>query len=197
MAWALVKDGNVTTMYNRPKAITLDGIQHPANIFTVWNKATKKAHGIYDYNEVNKNVDSKYYTLGAYSMVVDDAAGTVTKTWEHKEKDLDAVKEQLVAQTKQQAGGTLSSTDWMVIRAAEGGTAVPADVAWHRAAVRTHSNDVEAGINAAADVAALKAHMDGVSAWPTLEDYVDPAAAPEPAPEPEPEPTPEPTANTA
>ena len=189
MAWALVKDGNVTTIYNRPKAITLDGIQHPANIFTVWNKATKKAHGIYYYNEVNKNVDSKYYTLGAYSMVVDDAAGTVTKTWEHKEKDLDAVKEQLVAQTKQQAGGTLSSTDWMVIRAAEGGTAVPADVAWHRAAVRTHSNDVEAGINAAADVASLKAYMDGVVAWPTLEDYVAPAQ--DPAPEPEP------TANTA
>ena len=40
-----------------------------------------------------------------------------------------------------QAGGILQATDWMVVRAAEGGTAVPSDIATWRAAVRTKSND--------------------------------------------------------
>ena len=47
--WALVESGNVTTIYTRPKAITLNGIQHPRNIFTVWSAAELKAIGIYSY----------------------------------------------------------------------------------------------------------------------------------------------------
>jgi len=201
MAWALVKDGNVTTIYNHPKAITLDGIQHPANIFTVWNKATKKAHGIYEYNEVNKSVNSKYYTLGSSSMVVDDAAGTVTKTYTKNAKNLDDVNEvdengdaildengdQLVtlgvksiekARIKTVAAGLLQSSDWMVIRAAEGGTAVATDIATYRAAVRTKSNSMETAIDGAADTDAMIAldtttyHANGaIDTVATLQDW--------------------------
>jgi len=56
-----------------------------------------------------------------------------------------------------QAGGILQSTDWMVVRAAEGGTAVPSDIATWRAAVRTKSNDMCTAIDNAADVDALAA----------------------------------------
>jgi hypothetical protein len=45
----------------------------------------------------------------------------------------------------------------MVVRAAEGGTAVPSDIATWRAAVRTKSNDMCAMIDGAADVDALAA----------------------------------------
>ena len=56
-----------------------------------------------------------------------------------------------------QAGGLLQATDWMVVRAAEGGTAVPSDIATWRAAVRTKSNDMCTAINNAEDVDALAA----------------------------------------
>ena len=49
--WALVQDGNVTTIYTRPKAITIGGIQHPRNIFTRWSAAELQAIGIYSYSE--------------------------------------------------------------------------------------------------------------------------------------------------
>ena len=42
------------------------------------------------------------------------------------------------------AANKLAGSDWMVVRAAEGGTAVPQDWAEWRVAVRAASNDAEA-----------------------------------------------------
>jgi len=199
MAWALVESGNVTTIYTRPKAITLNDIQHPRNIFTVWSAAELKDIGIYSYNEVNASVDSRFYTQGSSTVVVDDAAGTVTKTYTHNEKALEDITEKVVTQeavdevpavlyangaiktasipaveeesylniistelksqkkvsVKATAASLLSGSDWLVIRAAEGGTAVPAAVATYRAAVRTTSGSMETAIDDAADMDAF------------------------------------------
>ena len=57
----------------------------------------------------------------------------------------------------QQAGGLLQDTDWMVVRAAEGCTAVPSDITTWRAAVRTKANAMQVQIDGAADVDALAA----------------------------------------
>ena len=59
--WAMVKAGQVTAIYSRPKAITVDGIQHPSTIFTSWTTEQKKAFGIYDYSEVNASPNNRYY----------------------------------------------------------------------------------------------------------------------------------------
>ncbi len=56
-----------------------------------------------------------------------------------------------------QAAGNLSPTDWMVVRAAEGGTAVPSSITTKRAAVRTKANAMCTAIDNAADVDALAA----------------------------------------
>ena len=56
-----------------------------------------------------------------------------------------------------QAAGNLSPTDWMVVRAAEGGTAVPSNTTTQRAAVRTKANAMCTQITNAADVDALAA----------------------------------------
>ena len=57
----------------------------------------------------------------------------------------------------QQAAGNLAPTDWMVVRAAEGGTAVPSDITTSRAAVRTKANEMCTAIDAVSDVDALAA----------------------------------------
>ena len=54
-----------------------------------------------------------------------------------------------------QAGGILQPTDWMVVRAAEGGTAVPSSITTKRAAVRTKANAMCTQITNAANVDAL------------------------------------------
>lgn len=231
MAWALVKNGNVTTIYNRPKAITLDGIQHPRSIFTRWSAAELRAIDIYSYSEQNASVDSRFYKKSSSSIVVDHDAGTVIKTYTHAEKALEdsnqqiqstnadgvaiyldadgvevlqtdlvedveytpkmedylnedgevvttlGLKSQKKAQVKKTAASLLSPSDWYVVRAAEGGAAIPTDVATYRAAVRTASDTMEAAIDAAADMDAFIAlHTDTeestatLNEWPTIPD---------------------------
>ena len=54
----------------------------------------------------------------------------------------------MIAKVKTQVGARLSQTDWMVVRATEGGTAVPSDVTTYRTAIRTEGNTKETEINA-------------------------------------------------
>ena len=70
-------------------------------------------------------------------------------------KDIDGLKTNWVQKQKDIANSLLAQTDWMVIRAAEGGTAVPSANATYRAAVRTQCGLREATINACADTDAL------------------------------------------
>lgn len=190
--WAMVKAGQVTAIYSRPKAITIGDIQHPASIFTAWTAEQKKAIGIYEYSEVNARPDSRYYTQGTSETVVDDSAGTVVKTWTHAAKNLADTSETVEGETvvtlgvkskekervKIMASSLLQGSDWMAIRAAEGGTAVPSDVSTYRAAVRTKSNSMETAITNAADMDAVIAldvntyHANGaINAVATLQDW--------------------------
>ena len=93
--WALVESGSVTAVYTRPKAITIGGIQHPRSIFTRWSAAELQAIGIYSYIEEGASVDNRFYKQGGSSVVVDDAAGTVTKTYTHVEKALEDSNQQI------------------------------------------------------------------------------------------------------
>ena len=187
--WAMVKLGQVTAIYPRPKALTIDGVQHPAAIFTAWTKDQKKAIGIYDYSEVNAQPNNRYYKQGTSETVVDDSAGTVVKTWTPVAKDLAdvtnddgfttlGVKTNEKNAVKITAASLLEPSDWMVIRAAEGGTAVPSAVATYRAAVRTKSNSMETAIDNASDMAAVIAldtttyHANGdINVVATLQDW--------------------------
>ena len=58
---------------------------------------------------------------------------------------------------KDQTNNLLARTDWMVVRAAEGGTAVPSSTTTKRAAVRTKANAMCTQIDAVSDVDALAA----------------------------------------
>lgn len=176
--WALVNSGQVVAIYNQPKTITIDGIQHPKNIFTVWSKAQLKTIGIYEYVEVGANPNSDFYWVGNATIVVDDAAGTVTKTYANNAKNLDDVNEvdengdplldergnQIVtlglksiakAKVKSQAADLLQGSDWYVVRAAEGGSAIPTAVSTYRAAVRAKSDEMETAIDAVTGVDGL------------------------------------------
>jgi len=70
-------------------------------------------------------------------------------------KDLDQLKAQWIAQTKQTANAALAQTDWMVIRKAERNIDIPEDVATARAAAIQEANDKEAAITAATTVEEL------------------------------------------
>ena len=157
--WALIESNSITKTFNRPKGFTLGDIQYPASIFTLWSKAEKEAIGIYEIVKDNSNLkDQSYYINGAESITWDSSAKTVTKSFASATaKTLADLKTAHKEVINKQAAGNLEPTDWMVVRAAEGGTAVPSDTTTKRAAVRTKANSMCVQIDGAADVDALAA----------------------------------------
>jgi len=175
--WALVESNNVTQVYTRPKALTIGDVNYPSNIFMLWSSSELEAIGIYAVVIDDSNFkDKEYYINTDQSFAFAD--GTVTATYgtataraiadtlytaqdetdglgtegEVKSKGL---KTNYKAIINQQAGGILRPTDWMVVRAAEGGTAVPSSITTKRAAVRTKANAMCTAIDNAADIDAL------------------------------------------
>ena len=166
--WALVESDNVTQVFTRPKGITIGEVNYPSNIFMLWTASELEALGIYEVVIDNTNLKSNEYYINT-NQSFDFADGVVTASYGvATPKAIDDVTDEdgnvtrgLKYNHKQiinsQAGGILQSTDWMVVRAAEGGTAVSSDIATWRAAVRTKSNDMCTMIDGVADVDALAA----------------------------------------
>ena len=177
--FALVENNQFVKTVSSSKGIELNGIQYPKTIFTLWTESERNVIGLYEINVNSENKkDEAYYinTNITYSFnngIVTGSYGTPTAKplnnvlfVEGDEIPSDkavgdikqyGLKEQKISVIKQQAAGLLAPTDWHVVKAAEVvAYSVPADISTYRAAVRTASNDMEAKINAAADVDALK-----------------------------------------
>ena len=134
-------------------AFTLGNEQFPANWLRIANADDKSARGITWEQPIELTFKDKRW----YNNSVKD--GVVTST----PKNLDGLKEKMIADAKKTAHNLLGGSDWMVIREADIDTPVAQDWAEHREAVRAESNRQEEQIAAAADVEALAAI---VSNWP-------------------------------
>ena len=152
--WTQVSGGNVTRVINSPTSLTVNDITHPSSIFTKWTVDELRNIGIYPYHE--DSIDQRYYYSGAvtYAVLDDEVVGSYTKT----DRDIAVLKESMIEQTRQTASGILVRDDWMSIREAEGGTAMPANVKTYRAAIRTESGTKEDEINALSDLDAVKGY---------------------------------------
>jgi len=147
---------NSVGLVKTPRGLTIDGVQHPRNIFTAWTKGELAAIGIKPASITA--VDSRYVNSGelTWDTSGEEAVGTYATT----DKDADTLKESMTATVRSLAASTLASSDWYVIREAGGGTAAPAEWTTYRADVRTASNDKEAEIAALADMDAVKAYQN-------------------------------------
>ena len=161
--WALVESGTITKLIPRPKAMTIGDVQYPHNIFNLWTNAELKAINIYPVEiDYSKLKDKEYYTNTGitYTVMATKVKGTYG-TATAKNLDDDGLVEGLKTRKKQkvnnQAYSKLQDSDWLVVRAAEGGTAVPSDWSTYRAAVRTTANSMCTKIDNAANVDALAA----------------------------------------
>ena len=135
-----------------PRALTVDGVQHPSNIFRAWSKAELLGIGIAPARvEVP---DSRYYNTGAESYTFADGEWVIA--YATTEKNVDDLKADLIAKIKANVGSLLAPSDWMVIRAADGGTAMPNDWTTYRSEVRAHGNSLENGVEAFASLQAVK-----------------------------------------
>ena len=150
--WSQIINNKVDRVISHPIPLTIEDIQYPKNIFTLWSKAELKVIGIMPYAETT--VDNRYHNSGELSYVIgaDEVAGTYTTT----DKDHAPLKLAMLDSTKSTAASLLTRDDWMVIREAEGGTAMPDNVKAYRVAIREESNDKETAIKALGDLDAVK-----------------------------------------
>ena len=132
-----------------PRALTVDGIQHPANIFRVWSKVELAEIGIYPARV--EFVDSRYYNTGSETYELVD--GEYVISYATTEKDVELLKEDLIKKVKANTGALLAPSDWRVIREVErvaAGIKTNTDDGWgvYRSDVRAHGNSLESEIEA-------------------------------------------------
>ena len=145
---------NSIGLVKTPRGVTIDGVQHPRNIFTLWSKADLAAIGIKPASITA--VDTRYNNTGAITW--DTSGAEVVGTYATTAKDIAGLKTEMKDTVSSIASSTLASSDGMQHREAEGGTAMPADWKTYRAAVRTSSNTKETEIDALSNMAAVKAY---------------------------------------
>ena len=186
---AIVKEGKVVEIISTPKAVTIDGIAHPKEIFVYWERQALKDIGVYEFKQ-DTPPDNRFETGGAVSYTVDDKNGIVTEKITKKDKTLEDVNEvddkgnkildengnQVVTQglksiytqsIKQQANSSLALSDWIVHRFVEDNTKkIPDDVKNYRKKVRDTSNSIVTKIKATKTLSDLKKLFnDAVVRW--------------------------------
>ncbi|MDB4339289.1 hypothetical protein N9992_00520 [bacterium] len=179
--WARLESNTIVEILTRPKALTIGDVKYPRNIFSMWTDAELAVIGIVPVTIDNTNFkNQEYYINTNQSFAYDTETGVATATYGTAtakaiadtlytaQDETDGLGTEGEVATRglkynhkevinSQAAGLLQDTDWMIIRAADGGTAVPSSITTKRAAVRTKANAMQAQIDGAANVDALAA----------------------------------------
>ena len=180
--FALVESGSITKYLNGNRGITLNDLQYPRAIYTLWTEAERNAIDIYavEYDDSNKK-DERWYinTNQSYAFAnnkVTASYGSATAkahadtTWSQDDEDngdlpddksvgdvkVEGLKTILIRTVKAQAAGELSKTDWYITRKAEKNTAIPSAITTHRNLVRSRQAAMETAITNASDTPALE-----------------------------------------
>jgi len=171
-------DNSITRMLSGNQGITVDGVQHPKAIFSLWTESERNAINIYTVEvDDSKRKDEEWYintdiTYSFDGSKAKSAYGDATakahadtlwtaqdesdgKGTEGEVKD-EGLKTKLIRDIKSQAEGILNATDWYITRKAEKSTAIPSAITTHRDAVRTKQAAMETAITNAADTPALE-----------------------------------------
>ena len=195
--FALVESGSIIKMLRGNKGITIDGIQHPRAIYTLWTEAERNALGIYEvvFDDTNKKDERWYnntnqsYAFGSgkvtatYGTATAKAHADVNFTAQDETDGLgtegelkkEGLKTKLIRSVKLEAANELAKTDWYVVRKSEESTAIPSAITTHRRLVRSRQAAMETSITNASDTPALETlytytrDSDGVSSRPLAE----------------------------
>ena len=171
--FALVQEGSIVSYPKGNKGITIDDVQYPKTIFTLWTEAERNAIGIYTVIEDNsKKKSEEFYINTNQTISYDDTDDEVTASYgnatakllnDENAKDengdplLDENGDQVVNyglktkyknQFNAQAKALLEKTDWYVIKATDVESySVPSNITTYRSQVRAKVNSMETDID--------------------------------------------------
>ena len=182
--FAIVESGSITSMPRGNKGVEINGIKHPASIFTLWTESERNAIGVYtvEIDTTNFKAEEWYintnitYAYDSSANKVKGTYGTATAKahadtkWTQSEIDAgeapagadtntvktEGLKTVLIRVIKSQVKSILNETDWYITRKAEEDIAIPSSITTHRKAVRTKQAEMETAITNASDTPALE-----------------------------------------
>ena len=136
---AINDNGTIKTFTSVPKSWNGKiGLQYATN-------SELEALGFYDVEQTTIKASQEY---GDIEWDADNNRFTYPVNNKTYSQTVAELKEQKIANLKAIYNRKLSQTDWYVVRAAEGGTAVPSDIATERSDLRTQCATKESEINA-------------------------------------------------
>ena len=179
--FALVESGSITQMPKGNKGITLNNVQYPPSIYTLWSESERNAIGIYtvEIDETNKKDEAWYINTNiTYAFSGGKVKGTYGSAtakkiadtlWTSQDKTdgliregedvgdvavkgLKTIKKEII---NNQCEGILKHSDWRVVKATETGGTMDSGWKTYRASVRTKCNSMQTEIDNASDVDAL------------------------------------------
>ena len=154
--WALVKDGKIDTIYRGPRAVTIDDIQYPKNMMTLYTTDEKKNIGIYDIVRKNQP-DANFYDFGTSSYTYNDGADTVTEDFDVTEKDLTTLKSTVTNDAKFKSYVRIRPLSWLAQRKTfDNSKTIPSAVKTYAAAVRSHCATICTAVDGCSDLDAYK-----------------------------------------
>jgi len=171
--WALVEDGNVIEVYNRPKSIVLNNVRYPSNMFTLYTEDEKKQIGIYEV-QLKGEPDTKFHTRGQSSFsydsdkeivnedfIVRDRALEDEETTDKDDHDNFIIREGLKTiyqnRCKSQAHSFIQEYQWLVERSIYDNTkTIPSDLSTYVGDIRSSCETICTAIGNCSDLDALK-----------------------------------------
>ena len=127
--WArLNNDNEIAQLYTRPIGITLDGVQYPASIFSLWSGSELKALNIWSISMTNSQGNQEWNNVSAPAYAVtkdgDDNVTGVTGTYTNTEKPLKDVYAISVADSDGFSDGNKVASSATYSSAAKQGTII-------------------------------------------------------------------------
>ena len=166
--WAKLNSGGDTIeeIIVNMKGMSVDGINHPKALFTLWTDAERKVIGIVPVTTSGSHLDTTYYIEKDPTYAIASDKDSVIRTIGVKDvdKDLEDVNEvdengiqniirglkyNAIQNIKAQQSEYLTTTDWYIIRKADNGTAIPSNIQTWRDAIRSDATRIENAITAA------------------------------------------------
>ena len=171
-------DNSITKMLSGNQGITLNDLQYPRAIYTLWTEAERNAINIYviEIDDTNKKDEQWYINTNlTYAFDGTNATGSYGTATARSHADtlytaqdetdglgtegdvrVEGLKTILIRTLKRNVANELIKTDWYITRKSEKNTAIPSAITTHRNAVRTKQASMETAITNASDTPALE-----------------------------------------
>ena len=144
---------------------TIGTTNYPANWLRLSTPEEKTAAGIIEVADPKSYNAKFYWSDGTAKTLADvnatDKDGNLIKNADGTQHVIYGLKTLLKNEEKQTASYLLQRYDWLVVRKAEKGTAIPTTVQTFRDQVRTACDSREKEIDACADITALETLFEG------------------------------------